>query len=296
MRKKYDIIFVTTCINHNYIYKLIDSINYSNNDTIDLFVIIINQTSDNINYSCDNTKLKRNSFKIIDTKCKLNSSEARNIGLRYIFDNGIISSFVCFPDDDSSFDENFFIEMKSRIVKKVTTCFVTDVYCTNTNVLYRKVNKKNNSYLTKKAYSIVGAVNIVLLYEVVKKIGLFDERFGVNAMYGAGEDGDYFIRALEVSEFIYSKDIYSYHPANISKFNDLDFRKKIIRLRNYGIGVIAFLNKHKLYYYSIIVIFRGLVGFFVSLLRLRVSLAMAYLYAFFVRIFYFVKFLVNPVR
>jgi GT2 family glycosyltransferase len=42
----------------------------------------------------------------------------------------------------------------------------------------------------------VSSNNVFLRAEVVRAVGCFDERFGLGASYGAGEDSDYVLRAL----------------------------------------------------------------------------------------------------
>lgn len=292
MNEKFDVILVSTCCNHESVYELIDSlINYNN--LIVVCLIVVNQDENKIKFiqNTNHTKVD-----IIEYNRIVNTSVARNVGIQYLLDNNYISHFVCFPDDDSSFDFNFFCQIKENIRNCVFKNLVTDIYCTGTDKLFRKINLENNSKLTKKNFNIVGAVNIILNFPTFSKVLYFDTRFGVNAKYGAGEDGDYFIRAIQKEPFYYSNTIYTYHPSGFDKFRRLDYRQKRKKLKSYGFGVIALLCKHKMYFKSLVVAFRALGGVLNSFSKFEFSLGLAYFEAFFVRLFCLIKFLIFPIK
>lgn len=289
-QNNHDLVMISTCINHENIYNLLQSIEY--NSFISNFIIIINQSDSIIN-------VKSNSFNkivVINYGKKVNSSIARNIGIEYVIKHKIISSFVCYPDDDSSFDKNFFIKIKDWINQNEYRCFITDLYCSDKEGLFREVNLPNLTKLSNINFNIVGAVNMVVSYETFKKIGLFDIRFGVNALYGAGEDGDYYLRGLKYSDFYYTKDIFSFHPSGYDKFKGMPYIQKRKKLNAYGKGVMALLNKHKMYKESVVTVFRAIAGGLFSLLKFQFTLALAYFEAFFVRLFYFFLFLIKPIK
>ncbi len=290
IKDNYDLIMISTCINHDHIYNLLESI--KNNVLIKNLVILINQNNTEINFKNDDY----NVIEVININSKVNSSIARNIGIEYIINNKIVSSFVCYPDDDSSFDKNYFIKLKDLILKDQITCYITDLYCSDKEGLFREVNLPNYTKLTKSNFNIVGAVNILVSFNVFQEIGFYDERFGVNALYGAGEDGDYYLRGLQYSEFLYTKDIFSFHPSGHDKLKELSYKNKRKKLNNYGKGVMALLNKHKMYKESLIMVFRAIGGVVFSFSKFQFTLGIAYFEAFFVRLVYLFIYFIKPIK
>jgi hypothetical protein len=251
-------------------------------------MIIVNQAKEAIKKI---TSTDHSDIIVIEHGKNVNTSVARNIGIKYVFENYYVSNFVCFPDDDSSYDHFFFLKIQDKLKRKDDRNLIIDVFCTGTNQLFRKVNLKNDSLLSKKNFDIVGAVNMILNFKTFRKVEFFDERFGVNAIYGAGEDGDYFIRAVQLESFYYSSGIYNFHPSSIGKFKNLTYRQKRDKLNSYGIGVMALLCKHRMYLDAFFVTIRALGGGVFALLKLEFSLGMAYFEAFFVRFYHLLKFL-----
>jgi len=290
--KKFDLIFISTCCNHEYIYKLIKSI-VECNDSLMVCLIVVNQGGMIIE-NIDNTVNTR--IVIIDHKSLVNSSIARNVGIEYLIRNKLAFSFLCFPDDDSSYDSEFFNAMNNKFLNKDFRNFIIDVYCTGTKIFFRKVNYSNNRLLTKFDYDLVGAVNIVINYETFQKVLYFDTRFGVNAKYGAGEDGDYFIRATEFDDFYYCNELYNFHPSGDSKFNLMSYSQLRLRMINYGIGCVALLTKHKMYKSAFFLTFRAIGGFLSYFLKRKFYISLTYLEAFVVRFFYLIKFLIFPIK
>lgn len=282
----YDLILITTCCNHEYIYKLIESVREYNH-TLSACLIVVNQTEAPIE-RIENTSFTE--IVRIEHGQNVNTSVARNIGIDYVLSHGQKAHFVSFPDDDSSFDDVFFKELSSLIESKTDQNFVTDVYCTGTTKLFRKISLKNGALLDRYNFNIVGAVNIILNFETFMKVGYYDTRFGVNAQYGAGEDGDYFIRAVQYAPFYYNNKLYSFHPSGESKYDRFTFQQKRQRLINYGIGCMALLCKHKMYFQAWILTFRALGGVLYYLTKLKFAIALTYFEAFFVRLIYLIKF------
>jgi len=284
--RNFDLIFISTCCNHEYIYKLIDSI-VNNNNSVSVYLIIVNQDSNRI---IDVINTENTTIKVIEHNINVNTSIARNIGIKYLIENDLSFNFISFPDDDSSFDSSFFTTLNLKISENDFRNFIIDVYCTGSKKLFRKINYENNKLLTKYDYNLVGAVNIILNYKTFKNVLYFDTRFGVNAKYGAGEDGDYFIRAVQLNEFYYTNKLYNYHPSGESKFKTFDRKKLKKRMVSYGKGGVALLCKHKMYKDASVLTFRGLGGFGIYSLKGEFRIALAYLESFFVRFYYLLKF------
>jgi hypothetical protein len=280
----FDLIIITTCINNLHIKNLLNSI-ILNNKYINTYIYVINQYNDKIVVESD----QNNFIKIFNLKIDnynfLNSSLSRNIAIDFIIKNNIKSHYVCFPDDDTTFDHVFFIEIHRLIQNSIFNNYIFDVYCNNSNSHFHKIKHKDGTIISKNDYTYVGAVNILLKYETFLKTGFFDHRFGVNAIYGAGEDGDYFLRALNVSKFYYTNKFYNFHPPKNNFHLNYSYRKHRSKLINYGKGVIVLLIKHKMYFEALKNSFKALGAFVYYFFKLQPIIAIVYFEVFFVRIF-----------
>lgn len=285
----YDLILITTCINQKNINNLIYSIQNSNIN-LNAFLIIVNQ---------DQSEIKK--FESFFTKCIIlnkkpidkvffNTSEARNIAIQYILNNNLISKYVCFPDDDTTFDNNFFLELSNYVNDNIIKNFIFDVYCTDTNHLFHSIKYAEGKLISRSDFKFVGSVNILVNYDTFLNTGYFDTRFGVNALYGAGEDGDYFLRSLKYQNFHYTKKLYNYHPSKNDKYYHLTYKETSERLKSYGKGVTVLLIKHKMYLHAFILIFKALGGSIYYLFKKMPNTSLAYLNAFFVRLHTFLLF------
>lgn len=289
---KYDLILITTYCNDQHIYNLIESVILYNH-VLKIKLVIVNQTNTPLTAIVENID---NDIEVINYGIQVNSSIGRNIGVRHVLKNNFKSIFVAFPDDDSTFDAEYFLRLNDYIQNCDHFNRITDVFCTGTKNMYRHNSLAHGISLNKKNYNIVGAVNILLNFQTFEKVKYFDERFGVNAIYGAGEDGDYFIRAVAESKFIYDKKLYSYHPSGDEKYNSLTFQQKRERLFKYGKGVVALLCKHRMYFEANILVFRALLGAVNYFVKLKFSLSIAYFEVFFVRIYYLLKFSIFSIK
>lgn len=89
-----------------------------------------------------------------------------------------------FPDDDSSFDKEFFDGFNGNA--KRGYCYLTDVKDPKGSGKYFvKINKKafatsspKTGYLKRNLWNCVGAVNMLLDYNTFLNVGRFDERMG----------------------------------------------------------------------------------------------------------------------
>lgn len=90
------------------------------------------------------------------------------------------------------------------------------------------------------------SVNMIIQYDHFIEIGFFDERMGVGAKYGAGEDGDFFLRICErFGPFVFNQHLHTFHPASDTKFATISLKALIERYKKYGEGVVFLLCKHK---------------------------------------------------
>ena len=181
--------------------------------------------------------------------------------------------------------------MKARTI-------LIDVYCQGTNLLFKENKYPNGSILSVKNCDAAMMVNMILNYNTFVGVNFLDEKMGIGAEYGAGEDGDYFARACYISRngFIYNKELYNFHPSSANKFTQMKLSQIINKYVNYGNGAIYMLCKHKMYFIAIKICFRAIGGAFISLFKLNFKLFAAYLIAFFSRFFMLFKCLLYTKR
>lgn len=284
MKEKFDfdLTLIVPFINDANIHNLLNSLKYNKTLKIQIILIdICNVLDEDFNLKIPNCKII-----ILKTTKSLNSSESRNFGLKYIFNlNELKLRYIMFPDDDSSFDESFFKVFENIENKN----YIINLLCKENYKAFAKYKIPNDKALLKSDYAFIGCVRILYKYELIYKIGLFDENMGVNSKYGAGEDGDYFIRSLNYSKIFYNDNLYTLHPSPDNKYNSLSFSNLILRFTNYSKGVVYLHYKHRMPNSTLKLIIRGIGGFFVNLLRLRIKLSIVFLVSFFVRIQYFIK-------
>ena len=145
-----------------------------------------------------------------------------------------------------------------------------NVLCRDTKETYSNYNIADGALLKKKDVLFVGCVRLMLSKDTFYKVGYFDEQLGIGAKYGAGEDGDYFLRALEYDEFHYTAKVYNFHPSPSLKYSKLKFKELILRFNNYGRGCLVCL--------------RAIAGGGIALITGRWRLACAYWFSFFTRL------------
>lgn len=255
---KYDLIFISTCTTLDYVHDLLSSI-ANNNNCLNVCVIILFQGGlkmDIINNTPNTT--------FVNLKCDefYSLSEARNRVIQYVRKQNIVASYVMFPDDDSTFGEDFFDNFNHEVHSNT----LISVYCTGTKNLYKKMPSLNYMEQTDN-YLNAMSVNMIIQYEHFMEIGFFDEKMGVGAKYGAGEDGDFFLRICEkFGPFSFNQHLCTFHPASNVKFASMSLKNLILRYKKYGEGVICLLCKHRKYRQAFGCIIMGMLGAFKALL------------------------------
>jgi hypothetical protein len=274
----FDLILIVTCVDDKYIDKMLTSV-FDNNSNLYILIIFVNQS----NYSISSTR-KSDFNQIVEISSeKLPLSKARNIAIKYIFDNNLKSRFVMFPDDDTTFDSSFFQVFNSSV--SVPHNYLINVYKEGTKNPYRKFNLKEGDVLTKKHIHCAMSVNMIINFNVFERVKYFDEKMGVGSIYGSSEDIDYYIRACEFGSFTFVSKLYNYHPSNLEKLDKLQFANLFTRMKNYTKGYIYFLKKHNLRKEYFLLLLRAIfVGTF-YLVQLKIKVSFVYFLIFFYRIY-----------
>lgn len=179
-------------------------------------------------------------------------SKARNLALDLAQ-----GDYICLTDDDARYD-NDYLENLCNHYKNDATLIISGVLWDAINkrsfVDYEKL-PENRCLNTRQIFRYCPSPAITFPYEVFKKIGYFDENFGVGAKYGAGEETDYLLRACSSGyRVIHFKDVSAVHPhekANAA----VDERAKKRKAYNYPFGTGALYRKHWNNHNKIILLF-----------------------------------------
>lgn len=279
-KKNFDVIFITTYTSDKYIRTLLESISVSNK-YIHVLILLLEQNNLNLNieyYCTECTDIEL--FRVTNI---ISLSAARNYLLDKLNNRSISFDYIMFPDDDSIFSDDFFINYNYVVDKKNSYLF--DVFFVGTKKLY-----KNNCLLDKELlcvnhFKYAMSVNLMIDRLTYECVGLFDERMGVGCPYGAAEDSDYFLRAMQANAvFFYSKQLFNFHPNFEHKYLKLNLHDLCKRFKGYGMGVAYLYRKHSLYRESFLLLIRAIAGSLLSLFRGNFKLSLAYLYSFYYRL------------
>lgn len=283
MNQTFDILFVTTFIRPDTVDILLDSI-LAHNQSVRIGMVLVAQN--NLPFDASRYESDYLTLFPITIPNQVNSSRGRNIGIEYIHRHDLQSTFVMFPDDDTSFDAVFFQTVPTLNPK---LCYALDVRNSDTDGFRLKIP---STHVGQEGWKVIGATNMLLSYEVFRHTGVFDEAMGVGAEYGAGEDGDYYLRSLAYArEYHYIETLYNYHPSGGKRYQELSLSALISRFHHYGRGVIYMLCKHKLYGQALGLTFKALAGSVLRLCQLNFKMSLVYQIAFYSRFLLFCRIL-----
>ncbi len=281
-----NLIMVTTHQDNLNIFKLIDSID-SNIVNIKVLLLVVSQEC-KIVYKSKSPLL---TIVFID-ELKMGLSKARNIALNYLSQNTISSEYVMFPDDDSSFDQDFFVNFS--IILNTNKCYITPIYNEGTKDLYFGKKTKDNKLILPEDHQLIGSPNQIILYDYFRENIHFNEELGLGAMYGSCEDFDLFLNIyLKGNSFFFINSIYNYHPKKTAAYNKMKIFDIVKRFNNYSTGFAYVLFKYKIFALIPEYLIRTFGAFVVFGFRLKFKLSLAYLIQFFLRIRLLFKFWFN---
>lgn len=274
MQQTCQLAFLTTLTDTDHIHNLLASIAF-NNQTVDLVILLLQQNGIRVDVSSYQTDCTR--IIPLTYPNQLSLSAARNRLIAYS-NRHLAPQYIMFLDDDSTYDASFF----DRLEAAAPGNKLINVRYADRDGYFHALPAAHKP-LSPKDYKLAISVNMILTPKTIERIGTFDERLGTGARYGAGEDNDYFIRALQVAPFSLCPQLYNLHPSCATTFSQLTLRQLVQRFNNYGKGIVFMLCKNKLRSQAIYVCIRALGGAITSLLRLRLRMTMAYFLSFFTR-------------
>jgi glycosyltransferase involved in cell wall biosynthesis len=202
----------------------------------DFEVIIVDQNSDNEVLNIVNKY--KNSIEINYIKSKRKGlSLSRNIGL------GVAQGeIVSFPDDDCIYPEELLLYVNEIFNNNEDLHFCSGIAkeIETGEPLSMKWAKQEQKIKYSNVFNTVISISVFVKKQVVQP---FDERFGVGAYYGSGEESDFVISLLkkQAKGMYYPDKINPLHPSTATIKTTPQIRKKNI---SYAIGLGALFRKH----------------------------------------------------
>lgn len=222
-----NLIMTTRNIVSNESQRFLDSLtNLSDDIKQNILLVIVNQgekmqAEPDINYK-----------EVCIEKCSL--SHARNVGLQYIEESGIVG----FPDDDCWYNQTVLPFVLENIVDNDFICVgVFDPY---KNIPYGR-NREMNQIATITEENVLVlpiSVGIFYKYNSIGEIPQFDEKFGVGTEWGSGEETDFLLQLMHNGKKgVYNSFDCVYHEAERNKDFDVNVTYK------YSLGFAAMVIK-----------------------------------------------------
>jgi hypothetical protein len=277
---KYDLIMITTFIDKDYIGGFLESV-IASNASLNLLVVIVDQLGASPFTQSDNPLVH---LEWIFPKCRLSLSRARNMAYEHLRERDIASSHVMFPDDDSSFDTVFF-ERYGGIVREGES-YLTALYDAGTRQFFRAFPREDGKRLGRRDFNYSLSCNLIIAHDVCRKVGDFDERLGVGAEYGAGEDRDYYLRACKYTHFTYAGQLHSFHPGVGDLFTEMPLGQLLRRYASYSRAYIYLVFLHGLFLEALKSVVLSLGASLYFLLRLRPKRSLVHLHTGLIRLGY----------
>ena len=189
----------------NLLIKLINSIRKSF-FMVDIEIIVVYQYKDKkINIDCDKLFMTRD----------YGVSKARNIGIDYVLDKAIDDDYICFPDDDSYYDEmagKFSLESFAQR-KELFFGDVRDLEDRNRIGSYVISNDK-----LLYNYTAINCLSFFINVSCGRYLR-FNEKFGPGGKYPAAEETEYLYQMIKRNinaKAYYDPRIKIYHPYDIA--------------------------------------------------------------------------------
>jgi len=215
-------------------------------------------------------------FSIQYVRSEKGLSKARNVGLKYAS-----GDIVAFPDDDCTYP--------SELLQSIYNFFLTENYSI---MMGKTIDKKSRKIVAGKAvydkevlscYRFLGSSTTMFLNlkKIDKSEVTFDERFGLGARFGGGEEEDLMIRLLNKGyKGLYNPDVnYVYHPPSDLNFSDLN------RAKERAVGLGGLVAKHLstlcgLFYFLKYVLIHPFVSIVKTVIRFDITMVKYHFFKF----------------
>jgi hypothetical protein len=236
-----DLILITTFIDDEHIADLLRSV-VASNRVLDVLLVVVNQLDLPLCVDRSNPRVR---IVEICPHRRLSLSEARNLALDWLEQSGESGQHVMFPDDDSTFDREFFDAW--REVVRHGQSYVMLIYNRGTREPFRAFPLPEGRRMGRGDFRYALSVNLIIAAATLARTGRFDERLGVGAEYGGGEDYDFYLRVCRHASFVFTRRLHNFHPATRSQFADLPLHRLLERYRSYSRAYMYLILLHGLY-------------------------------------------------
>jgi glycosyltransferase involved in cell wall biosynthesis len=200
---------------------------------------------------------------IVHLRSEPGLSRARNVGLK-----AVRGDIVAFPDDDCWYPAHL-LETTIRLFDSGVDGLGGRCLDASGDDCGLKLEMRDGPINRFNVWRRGNSSSMFFRREVIEKVGEFDESLGLGSgtPWGAGEDIDYLIRALQNgSNILYLSSFYVHHP----KPNPAITTDKLRRIYSYGAGAGRVLQKHHYpLWFKAKFVFVPLAGTFVSLASLN---------------------------
>jgi glycosyltransferase involved in cell wall biosynthesis len=217
------------------------------------FKSLVNQTYKNFEVIVVDQNVNREVENIVNEYKKILNISYMRSGIKGLSYNRNIAlekakgDIIAFPDDDCEYEKDTLEKINEFFSKNDYTLYTCNTKEKHSNYSIANALKfsseitKSNFYRTGISFTIFHKKNDINLK--------FDEKLGVGAEFGAGEESDYLLKLLDNGyKGYYFHNHYIYHPYKKNEYNEN-------RAYNYGRGFGALYKKHifyeKKYIYSL---------------------------------------------
>lgn len=208
----------------------------------DYEIIIVDQ-SENKDTELYISELNNPRIKYVHVQYK-NLSKARNDGI--LMSSG---DYICLVDDDAHYDKTY-LEIASQNVKNniILSGKIHDTISNKPYVKYKE-SKNNRNLNQRDIIRTCPSAALIIPYELFKKIGGFDENFGIGSLYGSGEETDVLLRAIYNGYHVmYLKDLILFHPYPVPCKTSTNIEKSMLKRAKHLEGLGALIKKHRTEY------------------------------------------------
>lgn len=209
------------------------------NQSFNDYEIIVIDQSDNKRTEKYIQRLERKNIKYIHVDYK-GLSKARNDGLMVAK-----GEYVCLIDDDANYNESY-LDIANKYVSSDTILSGHIISTKNNKPYVAYIETKNQKYLNQReVIRTCPSAGLVIPKRLFERIGDFDERFGVGAKYGSGEETDILLRGMRVGyNVMYVNSMILRHPYPIKKEEISYTDEKMLKRAKYLEGLGALIKKH----------------------------------------------------
>lgn len=166
-------------------------------------------------------------------------SKARNEAIRIATGN-----YICLMDDDAYYDMHYLECAQERCSqKKILSGYIFD---TVKKTDFAKYKRKTviHSMTLRDVMRTCPSAGLIIPMNLIEQCGCFDEKFGVGAQYGAGEETDLLLRGIKQGFIVeYVPGLKLRHPVPV-KENELYCEISAEKLAKYYEGIGALYKKH----------------------------------------------------